>query len=288
MNPTRPNEGHPEEAGYALVAAVACIAVFAALALAAASAARMTAVSGGAEVAQAKAAAAADAGLAMAIHGLLARDPRILSALSGREVHFDYSEAAISVRIADENGKVPLNRMDEARATRLLEQAGLEGNSLAIARDSLLDWLDGDDEARPDGAEIGYYELFGVAPRNGALQSIDELAKIRGFSRQTVERLRPIVTVEPDVNGFDPNSADPRAIAVMEEGDRGAVTAIARAKAIEGQQTAFDIGGARDLARRPLTILIDARIPGEGHAHREVTLLLTRSGVRPYLIKSYR
>ncbi len=48
--------------------------------------------------------------------------------------------------------------------------------------DAILDWIDGDDEVREQGAEIGFYltASFSYEPRNGPIRSLAELELIRG------------------------------------------------------------------------------------------------------------
>lgn len=50
--------------------------------------------------------------------------------------------------------------------------------------DSILDWLDTDEDARPYGAESSYYEALNVPYecKNGPMDSIDELLKVQGVT----------------------------------------------------------------------------------------------------------
>jgi len=110
----------------------------------------------------------------------------------------------VSLRIADLDGRLPLNLLVDSRGNpdvvmterfrRLCEQLGLgDPDSLT---DALLDWLDPDDEPRPAGAETSYY--LGLSPpypaANAPLDSLDELARVKGFTVDMVGRLRPFVT----------------------------------------------------------------------------------------------
>lgn len=48
--------------------------------------------------------------------------------------------------------------------------------------DALLDWRDGDDEARPEGAEAAWYRgQRRIVPRNAPIADVAELRRIRGF-----------------------------------------------------------------------------------------------------------
>jgi hypothetical protein len=54
------------------------------------------------------------------------------------------------------------------------------------AADSILDWLDADDEPRPYGAEFDYYQQLQPAysPANGPIQSIEQLLLVKGVTPQ--------------------------------------------------------------------------------------------------------
>ena len=64
---------------------------------------------------------------------------------------------------------------------------------------TLADWIDADNEPRAGGAEDAYY-LSLPTPYRGAnqpLESLDELALVRGFNADTIARLRPHVVALP-------------------------------------------------------------------------------------------
>lgn len=275
------------ERGYALVAAVASIGVFAAMALAALSATRLTIEDVSAEEAQLRAAAAADAGIALALSKLLATDRAERWSIDGRTRHLTFNAARLRIRVEDEWGKVPVSQLEERQVTRLLEAAGLTGERLLIARDSLLDWTDADDTRRPFGAEAPDYAAAGLRPANGALASIDELGNIRGFDANLVNRIRPFLTPLVLLGGFDPRYADPRALAVMEEAGADSPAAIERARELAGQRTAIELADAVDLTGRALTIDVEAQLPDGGRAHRRARVELTGAPARPYVVRAY-
>ncbi|TGX48705.1 hypothetical protein E5A73_20585 [Sphingomonas gei] len=275
------------EEGYALVAAVASIAVFATMALTVLTATRMGIEDAGAEQAQMQAAAAADAGIAFGLSRILADDVTQRWAADGQVHAMDFAGARLRIAIRDERGKVPLGLLDEAQATSLLEQAGLGGESLLIARDSLLDWIDDDEIKRPFGAEEPYYRAAGLSPPGGQLASIDELARVRGLDAATVARIRPYVTTWTLRSGFDAQYADPRALAVMDAGEEGGVKVIDRARELAGQRTALAFADAPLLVDRPISIEAVATLPGGGRASRTLVVELTGVTDRPYVVRAY-
>lgn len=275
------------ESGYALVAAVASIAVFATMALTIMTATRASVVEGTAEVRQAQAAAAADAGVALAISGLLSDDIADRWSIDGRTRRIPFGQAMLNIHVEDERGKVPLNRLDEHYVTALLEAFGLSGDRLRIAIDSLLDWTDDDDEPRPFGAEAEYYAPRGIRPRNGALLSVDELGLVRGFDPLLVRRIGEIATTSFGNGSFDARYAQPLAIGIMQGGGENSPAAIDRARELAGQRTAIELATEGDLVGRPLTIVVDASLAGGGRARRRAIIELTGAALRPYVVRSY-
>lgn len=275
------------EQGYALVAAVASIAVFAAMALTVLSAARLAMADVRGEQAQLRAGAAADAGVAIAIRHLLADEANQGWAPDGRTRRATFHEAVLRVRMEDERGKVPVDALNEAQMIRLLEQAGLRGEAVLIARDSLLDWLDVDRDPRPFGAEDAYYAPRGRAPANGPIVTIDELALIRGFDAALVERLRPMVTTVGRTGGFRPDYASPAALAVMLEGGAASPMVIERSRERAGNRQALRFGSTTTLLRQPIAIDVEAALPDGARAVRRVLVELTGQPEQPYLIRSY-
>ncbi len=275
------------ERGYAMVAAVAGIAVFSLVALGLVRSTETTLVTASAEVAQLQSSLAADAGIAIALDGLLIKDRASRWSIDGRSRRYQFDGSDLVIRVEDERGKVPLNLLDEALADSLIARLGLTGESSNIARDSLLDWIDPDEEPLPDGAETEYYRAKGIRPRNGPLSSVDELALIRGFTPEMVKKLRPFVTVNFGNDSFDARSAQPSAISVMLGGGVDSPAVIDRQRELDGQRVAIELGDDFSLVGRPLTIVVLASRKGGGRSEHRAVVELTGSDVRPYLIRSY-
>jgi general secretion pathway protein K len=271
-----------------MVAAVAGIAVFAMMSLALVQSSEGEIMSVSAEVGQAKAAAAADAGIALALNGLLARDRANRWSIDGRKRRVRFDESQLDIRVEDERGKVPLNLLDEEFATSLVETLGFGiGNAADIARDSLLDWIDEDDEPRPNGAEAQFYRGLRLRPRNGPPQSIDEIAAVRGFTPALVAKMRPFVTVHFGSGSFDARFGQPLAIGIMQGGGIGGPAVINRQRELDGQRPAIELGDDFSLEGRPLMIVVEARRTDGTRAERRMVIELTGSSARPYVVRSY-
>jgi len=92
--------------------------------------------------------------------------------------------------ITPEASKLNLNAASDeeiaALLLPLLGDLGLENAAELVA--CLLDWRDEDDEVRPGGAESEYYTRLepGYYPKNGKLNTLDELLLVKGWTAATL------------------------------------------------------------------------------------------------------
>ncbi len=89
----------------------------------------------------------------------------------------------VTVTFSDESGKLPLNSMDELSLGLLFDRMGLNRDDALHLSETLLDWIDTDDETRLDGAES---DLYGEAEwpyhaSNQPVRHLSELALVDGF-----------------------------------------------------------------------------------------------------------
>ena len=124
------------------------------------------------------------AGTEMAI-GLLNEDLRATDCLMDlwSDNDEDYNDVPLercsySVRVTDEAGKLNINT---ATKNQLMALPYMESH---IA-DAILDWRDGNEDPRAEGAEAGYYENlpFAYPIRNGPLKTIRELLQVKGMTK---------------------------------------------------------------------------------------------------------
>ncbi|MGJ3241923.1 MAG: general secretion pathway protein GspK [Opitutales bacterium] len=123
------------------------------------------------------------------IHELLVLDGTLHAPVQGWADPLAYADfdvgngLSVSSQVTDLTGKVPLASLDETQLPLLFESLGFDSyDSLELA-DSLLDWTDGDDLVRLNGAEAdayGYEEPV-IQPPNAPLASLHELRWVAGF-----------------------------------------------------------------------------------------------------------
>ncbi len=92
----------------------------------------------------------------------------------------------VTVEFADENAKLPLlgAELAEPALVALFTDLGFEAGEVDVLTDSLLDWIDADDNPRPFGAEKDDYLRTDPAhvAANRAPRSFTELAAVQGFA----------------------------------------------------------------------------------------------------------
>lgn len=130
--------------------------------------------------------------------------------LWGQPRSFEVDNGTVSIVIEEESGKIDLNSATSLTGTPPLfsHNALLRlFDNLKLSRDlyeALADWVDTDETPRPNGAEANYYRTLKPPHlvHNNWLDSVEELALIRGFTPEVVAKLRPFVTVYGSANGI--------------------------------------------------------------------------------------
>jgi general secretion pathway protein K len=128
-------------------------------------------------------------------------------------------QGQIAGGITDQQGLFNLNNLsrgeeDIAAFRRLLNLLRLP-TELA---DAAADWVDANTELRqPGGAEDAYYLSLEPPYRaaNRPLSGVDGLFRVKGFDRETVEKLRPFVTALPQPTPVNVNTAPAEVLAAF-------------------------------------------------------------------------
>ncbi len=130
--------------------------------------------------------------------------------LLSRLLTIDDENGAIQVTAEEESGKLNINALVSPNgqdnpifrsiAERLFKKLGLNPRLI----DALADWISTSDVARTNGAKSPYYQTLKppYAAKGGPMDTLEELRLVKGFDRATVERLRPYLTVYPNIAGF--------------------------------------------------------------------------------------
>ncbi len=110
-------------------------------------------------------------------------------------------EPEVSVQLQDLGGLIsPLWASEVLRDVFTVLLGDMDQASQAV--DGLADWQDADDFRRLHGAEAWDYRAAGrdYAPRNTYIQSLDELALIKGFDQALLNQIGPVMSYYPSGN----------------------------------------------------------------------------------------
>lgn len=93
----------------------------------------------------------------------------------------------VSYWIQDENGKINVNTAPRELLIKTLTLSGLQiGELRDTIADSILDWIDKDENKHLNGAESEYYKTLSPPynAKNAEFYSIDELIKVKGMTEE--------------------------------------------------------------------------------------------------------
>ncbi len=108
------------------------------------------------------------------------------SALANVSLNLDTPEGHASFSIVDLERKVNINMANEAILQQALTLAGVDAGESTPIVNSILDWMDPDDQQRIQGAESDFYQDYWpnhpYKAKNGPFDDISELLLIRGIT----------------------------------------------------------------------------------------------------------
>lgn len=110
----------------------------------------------------------------------------------------ELGEGEFSIALMDEERKININKASAELLKRLLGiAAGIVGPEASAIADSILDWRDGDNDAREFGAENSYYQ--GLSPsypcKNKDFEVIEELLLVKGINRDIFDKIEDVLTI---------------------------------------------------------------------------------------------
>lgn len=98
--------------------------------------------------------------------------------------HYQIGDGVVSVKITDLERKVNINTANPQEIQQALTLMGVNADDISVVSDSILDWIDGDDDPRPAGAESDYYQ--GLNPpyysKNAPIDDLSELLLVKGVT----------------------------------------------------------------------------------------------------------
>jgi general secretion pathway protein K len=213
------------------------------------------------------------------------RDGRVLPRLPRARVPLGPGQ--FSYRLSDEEGRLNLNAAPPDRVDRLLQALGLPKVERDTVVDSLMDWRDGNEEHRLNGAESDHYLRLPVPyrARNGNLESVRELLQIKGITpalfhgREGVPGLADLVTVKT-AGQVNLNTASPAVLAAYGLAD-AEITEIVQTRQATPYVTVPGRFTGRGLAAGTRTFRIEAEGLVDGQVRARLTAIVQRRPENP-------
>lgn len=141
----------------------------------------------------------------------------------GRAYTAEMADGHYRIRISDESGKINLNTLSDNSGIilkNLLMNNGVAEDTASIIVDSILDWKDGDNLHRLNGAEDDYYQSLPrpYKAKNAAFDSLEELVFVRGISKAILQGsadkkgILPFCTIYSKTDKINLNAAPPEVL----------------------------------------------------------------------------
>ncbi len=271
--------------GYAMLAAILGIAAFSYVSFEVIAENRGIVSEVQAENERARLSAACDAGLQFAVAGLAVKDKKQQWPIDGTSRNLMFGDVALTITIEDERGKAPLNGINEDQVRELFAATGIAGTRLDMLVDSYEDWLDPDNDRRPNGAESADYLSSGYKPRNGAFHTVSELRLLKGMDDALYARVAPATTVFfGESGGFSEGTSQILALEALSEVGPTSPEVVERQRELAGQKPAPDIANPPYLIGRTLSVHIEAKRAG-ADMKRSAIVELTGNSADPFWMR---
>jgi len=177
--------------------------------------------------------------------------------------NYALGDGLLNAQIQDERGKLNLNDLASTEGDKIQQKARTDRVRRLFELlhinpdlvDTLIDWIDQDEDPQPAGAESLYYQSQKPAYRaaNAPLQSLGDLKLIKGFTPDIIERLSGYVTVYPAEGGspVNINTADPLVIQALDPDiTRSMATEITQGRPFKKKEDLSRIGSFTDIGAK--------------------------------------
>jgi general secretion pathway protein K len=264
--------------GFAMVVAVAALGAFAFIAFEVLAADRGVIAGVSARVEQARLAAAADAGMMMAIHGIAQEDASQRWAINGHSREITFRGVDLLITVEDERGKAPLDGLNPAQSRALFEGAGASDDRLDALVDELRDFQSADDDQTGATNPTEAQGLAAAPLRHGGFRTVGDLMVLKDMDANLYARIAPAVTVFFEESGpFERANASPLAAATMRATENDSPDEEQMAQSVDDEHPTESIED-ENMIGRSLTVNVVARGPGGVQTHRMAIVELTGSG----------
>jgi len=292
LKPRAVSKNDPE-AGYALVLVLVGISLLSLIVVSVLKISSRSVQDISANLARAKLACAADAGVSEAELSLVDLRPSMRWPIDGTPRYVKFDAVPVKIMVESESGKIDLNGANRDLIVGLFAAAGLDQTSANTMADRVLDWREFGNLKRLNGAKAPDYRAAGLpyGPRDGPFQSISELQLVLGMTPALYNELEPAITVYNELPSPQMQTASPLVLQAQGMG-KASIEAVLSARARgeiapetgeQGPNAVMQIPG---LPGTVFTILSRARFAGRVVLRRE-TVLFTGNPKNPFWILAW-
>ncbi|OYD22733.1 general secretion pathway protein GspK [Oceanimonas baumannii] len=151
----------------------------------------------------------ADAGLQLALLALAQPADQQPWLADGSPYVVPFDDMEIYIALFNESGRIDLNSAGPELLDGLLATAEPDDALRARLTDAIMDWRDGDDLRRLNGAEIDDYLAAGLnyGPANAPFSTVDELQQVLEMTPELYRKIRHSLTLRNPRQGINPQFA---------------------------------------------------------------------------------
>ncbi len=167
----------------------------------------------------------ADAGVMLAVQGLVVsrrlKDSASRFPANGEPIVCSVrGEGRLAIAVGDEGGKIDINKVGLTLLETLIVGLGEPSVTASTVAAAILDYRDHDDSRRRNGAERADYLEAGLSqsPKNAPFELISEIRRVFGMTAQLAKKMMPHITVHSGQEGVDPRMASNELIAIIQRG----------------------------------------------------------------------
>jgi general secretion pathway protein K len=227
----------------------------------------------------AQAQALAEAGVSLAILGLLEIDPAAQWRADGEERHFAVGGGRVGVVVQDEGGKIDINQTDEILLSGLFAEFVESRTAADLASAIVAARMRRRIEAAP-----------AASARLALFATVDEVREVPGIDPPLFEQIASFLTVYSGLTRINPHTA-PREVLLALPG--AAPAEVDRLLAMRrGEAAPPGFAGAENYLSRSQAQVVSIRAAAESDGGsvfvRETVVTLVRSPVEPYRILTWR
>jgi general secretion pathway protein K len=278
----RPGDRQTER-GFALVIVLWMMGLLAVLAMAFAGDARTQLLIARNQHENARARALADAGISLALLGVLDHSAEIRWRVDGETREIPFADGTIRISIQDEAGKVDLNVAPKPLLAGILQATGATQDEALQLVDAIFDWK---------AQRVAEWTASGTEGRLQPFLAIEELRLVPGMTPEIVQRVLRFVTVHSRRSRIDPFSAPAEVLRSIPGIKPDELDAFLEARRRRGAASglppltgisAFIAQGGRQI----MTLRAEGITANGARSIREAVIALAR-GASPYTILAWR